>query len=96
MDAIIPVDTPEIDENVSDESFRLRTDNIMKTTLIDENEIRSVDVIEPIAKTTYSTSGGFDVQRVYQAFLAVLKEPQNPQSPINTQDYINGYRELLK
>jgi hypothetical protein len=39
---------------------------------------------------------GFDVQRVYETFVATLREPNNPKSPIGTQDYIDGYRELLK
>jgi hypothetical protein len=96
MDSIIPVDTPEVDDPVLNQSSHLRTDSITKTTLINENEIRSADVIEPIIKTIHTTSGGFDVHRVYEAFLAALKESQNPKSSIGTQDYINGYRELLK
>jgi hypothetical protein len=38
----------------------------------------------------------FDVQSVYEAFEASLREPNNRKSPIGTQDYIDGYRELLK
>jgi hypothetical protein len=41
-------------------------------------------------------SNEFDVQQVYESFVAALREPNNPKSPIGTQDYINGYRELLK
>ena len=96
MDAIIPVDTPEINGTAFNESFRSRTDSIIKSTPIDENEIRSADVIEPIVKITHSISGAFDVHDVYEAFVSALKEPQNPKSPIGTQDYINGYRELVK
>lgn len=96
MDAIMPIDTPEIDDNTPDASLRLRTDSITQTTLINENEIQSADVIEPIVKANHSTSTGFDVHRVYEAFLGTLKEPENPKSPIGTQDYINGYRELIK
>jgi len=96
MDAIIPVDTPEIDDSVLNGSNRLRTDSITKTTLINENEIRSSDVMEPVVKTTHTTSGGFNVQSVYEAFVDALKESENPKSPIGTQDYINGYRELIK
>ncbi len=96
MDAIIRVDTPEIDGTNLNESNRLRTDSITKTTPIDENDIRSVDVIEPVVKITTTSSAGFDVHRVYQAFVAALKDPENPKSSISTQDYINGYRELLK
>ena len=93
MDAIIPVDTPDVDGTGVNESLRLRTDSITKVTIINENEVRSADVIEPIVKTS---PGGFDVQRVYEAFVGALKEPQNPKSSIGTQDYINGYRELIK
>jgi len=96
MDAIIPVDTPEVDDPVLNQSSHSRTDSITKTTLINENEIRSADVIEPIVKTTHSPPTGFSVHRVYEAFVSALKEPQNPNSLIGTQDYINGYRELLK
>jgi hypothetical protein len=96
MDSIIPVDTPDVNGTSFNESFRLQTDNIVKSAPIDENEIRSADVIEPIVKTTHSTSTGFSVHRVYEAFVSALKEPQNPNSLIGTQDYINGYRELLK
>jgi hypothetical protein len=96
MDAIISVDTPEVNGTAFNESFRLRTDSITQTKLINENEIRSTDVIEPIIETTPITPTGFDVKRVYEAFVAALKEPKNPKSPIGTQDYINGYRELIK
>jgi hypothetical protein len=96
MDAIIPVDTPEVDGPNFNEPFRLRTDSITQATTIDENEIQSADVIEPVFKTIPTTPGGFDVHRVYEAFIAALKESQNPNSPIGTQDYINGYRELMK
>jgi len=95
MDVITPVDPREVDGNLND-AFRLRTDSITKTRAINENEIRSADVIEPVVRTIETTPGGFNVQRVYDAFLAALKEPENPRSPINTQDYINGYRELMK
>ena len=96
MDAIIPVDTPEIDGTALDEQLHLRTDSITRAASTDENEVRSTDIIEPIVRTTHSITGGFDVQCVYQGFVAALKESQNPQSPIGTQDYINSYRELLK
>ncbi|CAF2334223.1 unnamed protein product [Rotaria sp. Silwood2] len=96
MDAIIPVDTPEIDGTAFNQPFRLRTDSITKSTPSDGKDIRSADVIEPVVKTTHSSSSGFDVLSVYQAFIAALKESQNPKSPIGTQDYINGYRELIK
>ena len=96
MEAIIPVDTPEINGTNLNESFRLRTDSITKTALVTENEIKSADVIEPIIETTTTTTDGFDVNRVYEAFVAALKEPNNPKSLIGTQDYINGYRELMK
>ena len=39
---------------------------------------------------------GFNVQNVYETFVNSLREPNNPKSPIGTQDYIDGYRELLK
>ena len=47
-------------------------------------------------KISASSSNGFDVQRVYETFVTSLREPDNPNSPIGTQDYIDGYRELLK
>jgi len=93
MDSIIPVDTPDVDGTALNESLRLRTDSITKATVINETEVRSADVIEPVVKTH---SGGFDVQCVYEAFVGALKDPQNPKSPIGTQNYINGYRELIK
>jgi hypothetical protein len=96
MDSIMRVDTPEVDGTAFNTTFRLRTDSIIKVVSTDENEIRSADSIEPVVKTTHSTSVGFDVQSVYAAFVAALKEPENPKSLIGTQDYINGYRELLK
>jgi hypothetical protein len=96
MDAITPIDTPEVNGNLPNESSRSRTDSITKTTLINEKDIRSADAIEAIVKTTQTTSDGFHVQHVYEAFVAALKESENPQSPIGTQDYINGYRELIK
>ena len=54
-------------------------------------ERRSTDTTDP-----NMTSNGFDVQRVYNTFTAALLQPENPKSPISTQDYIDGYRELLK
>ena len=95
MDAIIPVDTPEVNDATPNETHRLRTDSITKSTSIDENEIKSADSIEPVVKTTHSSSG-FDVEQVYRAFVSALRESHNPASPIGTQDYINGYRELIK
>lgn len=50
---------------------------------------RSSDTNEP--RTT-----GFDVHRIYETFDDALREPENPKSPIGTQAYIDGYRELLK
>lgn len=38
----------------------------------------------------------FDVQTVFQAFSNALREPNHNRSSIGTQDYIDGYRELLK
>ncbi|CAF1137717.1 unnamed protein product [Adineta ricciae] len=95
MDAIIPVDTPEVNDDTPNETLRLRTDSITKSTSIDESVIKSGDSIEPVVKTTHSSSG-FDVEHVYHAFVAALREPCNPVSSIGTQDYINGYRELIK
>ncbi|UJR13425.1 hypothetical protein I4U23_000440 [Adineta vaga] len=54
-------------------------------------ERRSTDIVEPNI-----ISNGFDVQRVYNTFTSALLQPENPKSPISTQDYINGYRELIK
>ncbi|UJR33920.1 hypothetical protein I4U23_021339 [Adineta vaga] len=96
MDAIIPIDTPEVNGTALNESFRLRTDSISESTPMDEKKIQSSDVIEPVVKTTYSTSTGFDVREVYESFVSALKEPQNPKSSIDTQDYINGYKALVK
>ena len=95
MDAIIPVDIPEVNDATPNETLRLRTDSITKSTSLDENVIKSGDSIEPVVKTIHSSSG-FDVEHVYHAFVADLREPCNPVSPIGTQDYINGYRELIK
>ena len=96
MDAIIPVDPSELNATAGDTTMRSRTDSITKTTPTRDNEIHSSDVIEPVVKATRSTSAGFDVELVYEAFVATLKEPRNPKSAIGTQDYINGYRELIK
>lgn len=94
MDAIIPIEPSELENATRNESFRCRADSITKTQLINENDIRSADVIEPILNKP--KSDGFDVQYVYEAFVAALRQPDNSQSLIGTQDYINGYRELLK
>jgi hypothetical protein len=51
-------------------------------------ERRSTDVTQ--------VNSGFDVQRVYETFVGALYEPDNPRSSIGTQDYIDGYRELIK
>ena len=90
MDTIIPVD------RLDNELNYLRTDNISQSDPSTNVEIRSVDAIESDIKTTHLPTDGFNVQRVYQAFVAALREPQNPKSPIGTRDYINGYRELIK
>ena len=47
-------------------------------------------------ETQDSRSTAFDVQVVFQSFSNALREPDSSQSSIGTQDYINGYRELLK
>lgn len=52
-------------------------------------ERRSID-------SNHSKSMAFDVHTVFQAFSNALREPTHPKSPIGTQDYIDGYRELLK
>lgn len=52
-------------------------------------ERRSTDRTE--ARTT-----GFDVHRIYDRFAGALLEADNIKSAIGTQDYIDGYRELLK
>lgn len=94
MDAIIPVETTELDNATQNESFRSRSDSITKTQVIDENDFQSADTIEPVVNKT--KSDGFNVQHVYEAFVQALRQPDNPQSAIGTQDYIKGYRELLK
>ena len=94
MDAIIPVESSELENTTLNESYRSRADSIIKTQLINENDIQSADVIEPVLNKP--KSDGFDVQQVYEAFVAALRQPDNAQSAIGTQDYINGYRELLK
>lgn len=96
MDAIIPVDSNETQKTSENDSYRLRTDSITKTKSIDENDLRSVDRLEPVGKSGSTADEGFNVHSVYNAFVAALREPSNPKSPIGTQDYINGYRELLK
>jgi hypothetical protein len=67
-----------------------RSGSYMNIPIMDRiRERRSTDIIEP--KTT-----GFDVNSLYKTFVDALREPNNPKSPIGTQDYIDGYRELLK
>lgn len=94
MDALIPV-TPDTDNTTSNQTLPLRTDTITRISSLGEKEIRSADVIEPV-KTTHSSSGGFDVQNVYEAFVAALRDPEDPKSHVGIQEYINGYRELAK
>ena len=50
------------------------------------------------AKTPMTTNpvDEFDVYRVRDAFTAALKDKSNGQSEIGTQDYLDGYRHLLK
>ncbi|CAF3951992.1 unnamed protein product [Rotaria sordida] len=59
-------------------------------------EHRSKGVAEANYRTSGDSSHGFDVHAVYDRFVVSLREPDNPKSPIGTQDYIDGYRELLK
>ena len=67
------------------------------TPILDKlRERSSTDINDPNNKISTNSSNGFDVQRVYETFFATLREPTNPKSPIGTQDYIDGYRELLK
>lgn len=96
MDAIVAIDTPEVDCTSSNATYRLRTDSITKLPSNEDANVRSADVIEPIVKTNHSTSTGFNVRLVYESFIAALKQSDNPKSSIGTQEYINGYRELLK
>ena len=96
MDTIVAVDSSDVNCTNSNQTYRLRTDSLTKTTSNEEKTIRSADVIEPIVKTNHSTSTEFNVHLVYESFTAALKQSDNPKSPIDTQEYINGYRELLK
>ncbi|CAF3880733.1 unnamed protein product [Rotaria sp. Silwood1] len=57
---------------------------------------RSNDITELHSKTNTYSSNEFNVHRVYDTWVAILQEPNNPKSPIGTQDYIDGYKELLK
>jgi len=76
--------------NINHETRSSRSGSYMSISITDKiKERRSTDTIEP--KTT-----GFDVYSVYKTFVDALQEPNNPKSPIGTQDYIDGYRELLK
>jgi hypothetical protein len=62
-----------------------------------DQQTTSGDIVESTTKINcQSSSTGFDVQRVYQAFVSALREPENPNSSIGTQEYIDGYRELVK
>ncbi|CAF3890983.1 unnamed protein product [Rotaria magnacalcarata] len=56
----------------------------------------SADTNQGQNKTNTSSSSGFNVYCVYDKFAATLREPNNPKSPIGTQDYIDSYRELIK
>lgn len=88
MDAISRVESTEMSKT---------TDSITKSKSTDENPLRSADAIEPVEKKhSNEQTKEFNVQNVYSAFVASLREPNNSKSPIGTQDYINGYRELLK
>ncbi|CAM2721659.1 unnamed protein product [Rotaria socialis] len=59
-------------------------------------ENRSTDINQGQNKTNVSSLSGFNVYCVYDKFAATLREPNNPKSPIGTQDYIDSYRELIK
>ena len=55
-----------------------------------------VDCSESHMSSHSSTNTGFNVENVYSAFVSSLRQSNNLKSAIGTQDYINGYRELLK
>lgn len=67
-----------------------RSGSLSNTSSADKSRTRSS------TDTTGSRPTGFDVLRVYESFVNALREPENAKSPIGTQDYIDGYRELLK
>jgi hypothetical protein len=78
-------------------STHARSSNSSNVSIMDKMRGRnSTDTTESSGRISTSSSNGFDVQRVYETFVASLREPDNPNSPIGTQDYIDGYRELLK
>ncbi|CAF1231920.1 unnamed protein product [Rotaria sordida] len=52
--------------------------------------------IEKIKEYQLNDINEFNVYRVYDTFIASLREPNNSESSIGTQDYIDGYRELIK
>ncbi|CAF3865811.1 unnamed protein product [Rotaria sordida] len=52
--------------------------------------------IEKIKEYQLNDINEFNVYRVYDTFIASLRESNNSESPIGTQDYIDGYRELIK
>ncbi|CAF1514328.1 unnamed protein product [Adineta ricciae] len=79
---------------MSKESRNSRSGSTLTNSLAEKpRERRSTDIGEPNNRTN---SNGFDVHRVYETFTTALRQPENPKSPIGTQDYIDGYRELLK
>jgi hypothetical protein len=97
MDSMTRVNKSEVDGAMMTETSRARSDSLTNIPTVEKmRPRRSTDIIEPVARTSTSSSSGFDVQSVYEAFVCSLREADNPKSFIGTQDYINGYRELLK
>ena len=58
--------------------------------------IGEAKMTESVSRVSVSQASAFDVNRVDQAFAAALRDSSSSRSAIGTQDYINGYRELLK
>jgi len=87
MDSITPINKI----NTEIEDSKIRSDSIVKVNNKNPNRVnlRSSDVIEPIVT---QSSKDFDVQRVYASFVAALRDDKS----IGTQEYVYGYKELLK
>jgi hypothetical protein len=93
----IRVNTLDMSSNVNTEARSSRASSSSNMLTTEKMRGRSSsDMINSNNRISTSSSSGFDVQRVYETFVASLREADNPKSPIGTQDYIDGYRELLK
>lgn len=65
------------------------------------NEARSgsymnISITDRMRERRSTDITGFDIHCIYKRFIDALQEPDNAKSSIGTQDYIDGYQELLK